>query len=258
MSDLGSGIFSKVSNAPIKTQSAWLKDINGKACKLKAAWIIDANHIARQFFVSVIKAMAIAAFERGGAGSTTNDLIAYKSGSGYAVYTFPANDAFTSCQKLTLHFYIVSGYSTFGTIALRDGTTRDDAYGKNTGIASPVPDYVPTGNGWQSVDVTAALDADGGVTRAIAAENGIKVFMRSYNNSVIGGIGGAYCPYLTLDSAGSSPVEPDEPDTDISFTENEDGSVTLTNVAFTKLDDSTVQMDNATFTQQDDGSVLVQ
>lgn len=196
---MGNGIFSRVSNAPIKTQSAWLKDISGKACKLKAAWIVDAGHVARQFFVSLIKVFAISAYERGGNGSVTGDFRALKKGTGYAAVGFPADAAFADCQKLTLHFYIVSNSSTFDTIALRDGTTKDGAYSASTSIGTPIAAFTPTGTGWQSVDVTSALDADNGATREAATANGVKIFLRSASNTTIGGISGENCPYLTIE-----------------------------------------------------------
>ena len=251
---MGKNILLGVSETAHKGKAAWI-GVNGVARKWKAAWIGDANNLARQFFVSVIKAMATAAFERGGDGATTDDLHAYKSGSGYAVLSWPANAAFENCQKLTLHFYVVSNSSTFGTIALRSGTVKNDAYGKSASISSPIPDFTPTGTGWQSVDITGGLDASGGVERTVIAENGLKIFLRSNGNTVIGGIGGENCPYVTIDSAAS---EPDTPAGDVSFVVGVDGSVTLSNVAFTQLSDGSVQIDNATFTQQDDESVLIQ
>lgn len=146
-----------------------------------------------------VTVQATAAYERGGNGATTNDFRALKKGSGYAAVTFPANAALAECQKLTLHFYIVSGYSAFNTIALKTGTTKDGAFGVDTSIATPVPTYTPTANGWQSVDVTSALDADSGVTRAEAAANGIKVFLRSASSSTVGGVSGENCPYFTIE-----------------------------------------------------------
>jgi hypothetical protein len=49
------------------------------------------------------------------------------------------------------------------------------------------------------VDVTAALDADNGVTRTEAAANGIKVFLRSASSSTVGGVSGENCPYFTIE-----------------------------------------------------------
>ena len=196
---MGKNIRLGVADTACKVKAGWIGGADGKARKIKAGWIGDAAGIARQFLVSSVNVFATAAYERGGNGATTNDFRALKKGSGYAAVTFPANAALAECQKLTLHFYIVSGYSAFNTIALKTGTTKDGAFGVDTSIATPVPTYTPTANGWQSVDVTSALDADSGVTRAEAAANGIKVFLRSASSSTVGGVSGENCPYFTIE-----------------------------------------------------------
>ena len=196
---MGQSIFLGLSDTARKVKALWIGDANGKAHKIKAAWI-GVGGIAKQFYLSIVKIFAISAYERGGSGSTTGDIKALKKGSGYAAIGFPANDAFADCQKLTLHFYVVSNNSNFNTISVRDGATKDGAFSVDASIATPIPEYEPTDIGWQSVDVTIALDAaSGGVTRDVAAANGVKVFMRSRGNTVVGGIGGEYCPYLTIE-----------------------------------------------------------
>lgn len=197
---MGKSILLGVSETARKGKAAWI-EVDGVARKWKAAWI-GVDGIAKQFFISalpIVTVNAISAYERGGNGSVTGDFRALKKGTGYAAVGFPADAAFADCQKVTLHFYVVSNSSTFDTIALRDGTTKDGAYSASTSIGTPIADFTPTGTGWQSVDVTAALDADNGVTRAIAATNGVKIFLRSAGNTTIGGIGGEYCPYLTIE-----------------------------------------------------------
>ena len=196
---MGKSILLGVADTARKAKAGWIGGANGKARKIKAGWIGDAAGIARQFLASSVNVFATAAYERGGNGATTNDFRALKKGSGYAAVTFPADAALASCQKLTLHFYIVSGVSGFNTIALRTGTTKDGAFGVDTSISTPIPEYIPTATGWQSVDVTAALDADSGVARTEAAANGIKVFLRSRSNSTVGGVSGENCPFFTVE-----------------------------------------------------------
>ncbi len=256
---MGKSIFFGVSDTAHHGKAAWI-GVDGVAHKVKAVWM-GVNGVARLCYQSLIKLFATAAYSRAAGDKTSAATLSIKAkDSDNIVLTFPADSAYLTCEKLTLHINSQTSSRTLKTIALRRGSTTSSSISVSAGIATTVPAYTISSAGWQAIDVTAGFTDDGGVTRELAAAEGIKIWLRTSSGTcTISGVNSDECPYLTLDSAGSSsPDTPDTPTQSVAFVVEDDGSVTLENVSFTQLSDGSVQIDNATFTVQDDGSVLVQ
>ena len=142
----------------------------------------------------------------------------------------------------------------FGTVPLTAENYDSTTWPAFTKCDSLYPGEKIAREGEMTYDVTELMPAvqQG---HALALHEPIKSYTDDHSPAyaIFYGLNSGHAPVLTV-TYGSN----EQPDADVAFTQNDDGSVTLTNTTFTKLDDSTVQMDNATFTQQDDGSVLVQ
>lgn len=195
---MGKSIFFGVSDAARQVKAAWI-GVDGKARKIKAGWIGDVNGLARQFFASVAKVLATAAYSRSAGTLTNAETLGVKAqDTDNIVLTFPANDAFLTCEKLTLHINSKTSSRTLKTIALRKGSIASSSMSVSAGIATTVPTYTISSTGWQAIDVTAGFtDGGGGVTRELAATEGIKIWLRTSSGTcTIYGVNSTECPYL--------------------------------------------------------------
>ena len=197
--DAGMGLWlGNTSNLASAMKGMWIGDENGKARKVKAAWI-GVNGVARLFYQASIKSLATGGYYRTSSDSSTStgQLTVRSSGDGYAAYVFPAEEKYSTCSKVTLNFYINSSYGKMN-IYVRSGSSSWVSY--NTGLAKNIPEFSPSGNGWQSVDITADFDpASAGVTRANAAANGLKIYFRGSSNTKLAGTSTEQCPYITIE-----------------------------------------------------------
>lgn len=172
--------------------------VNGVARKVKAAWI-GVNNVARQFYSAIVTLFASTGRNCTSSSSadTTGTLTVRSSSNGYAAYAFPANAQFANCTKVTLNFYITNAY---GDLSIHTMNGSSNWINYNTGLTKNVPTYSPTANGWQSVDITVDFDAaSGGVSRANAAANGVKIYFRGYNTTKLAGTGTDTAPYLVIE-----------------------------------------------------------
>lgn len=194
---MGKNFLLGVADTAHKVKAGWIGGADGKAHKIKAAWV-GVNGLARQFLASVAKAFATAAYSRAAGDKTSAETLGIKAkDSDNIVLTFPADSAYLTCEKLTLHINSQTSSRTLKTIALRRGSTTSSSISVSAGIATTVPTYTISETGWQTIDVTAGFTDDGGVTRELAATEGIKIWLRTSSGTcTIYGVNSTECPYL--------------------------------------------------------------